>query len=643
MLNLICTISIFVASLGMFSVAPVFSAATPATFRFAVMGCMHFGYCNKEDYKTAITEIKRYKPDFVLFLGGMVDTIGVDSSANEVGYNRIRNAIAKNIALSPEALEKEWQEFDTITRELGVPVYDIPSESSIPPHNSTEAEKLFLTRYHNRYYSFEHKNNLFILLDSESHNNLDLKKRGFIERGQLEFLKKTLARSSGYTNVFVAMHKAVWLPGLRDDSNWYSVVHPLLHQSQKVKYIFGACLHALTSLEIDGINYISSGAAPCRLNQEYSPSFFHFLIVEVTGGDISVKVIPLGAIPLKNLLKTASRKVIHESLDRIQQPERKDVLQPAKVVAAFDIRPGMQIADIGAGSGIYAFPIAEALKHTGTVFATDVDPEAITFLSQQATEKKYDNLKPVLVSPKGVAPFYLQHTFDIILLSNVYSYIENPARFFAELRPSLKKNTGRLYIIHFRDDSDFSSIEFEDFQRIAALLARNPRSPLLQSNAALQKYLTSRQQQEPVTPDRQEEIIAHLNNLLTDRRLFLKLQTYYCTEKGIPQPAILGRILFPHDIRLAQFLIADLGAENVFDKPEALLTPEQIKKIRRLNRILITGILKTQKLHTLFGLDSPVRPDKKQIVATLEKAGYTFLRGLTLLTHHYIFEFKREN
>ena len=44
--------------------------------RFAVMGCMHTGICDFADYEFAVKKIKSYHPDFVLFLGSMVDTVG---------------------------------------------------------------------------------------------------------------------------------------------------------------------------------------------------------------------------------------------------------------------------------------------------------------------------------------------------------------------------------------------------------------------------------------------------------------------------------------------------------------------------------------------------------------------------------------
>jgi len=150
-------------------------------FCFAVM----VGISNPHDYVLAVEKIKEYDPAFVLFLGGMVE------------------------ANKEKPVESLWEEFDQITEKLGVPVYDVPSETSRssdfqPRHVSTNRaalmEKCFLERFKKRYYSFEHKDNLFICLNSEKRDDL-------FNGDQLDFLKKTIADVSKYDNVFVALNR----------------------------------------------------------------------------------------------------------------------------------------------------------------------------------------------------------------------------------------------------------------------------------------------------------------------------------------------------------------------------------------------------------------------------------------------------
>lgn len=146
----------------------------------------------------------------------------------------------------------------------------------------------------------------------------------------------------------------------------------------------------------------------------------------------------------------------------LKHSSRIKILQPARIIQTLNIKLGMNILDIGAGIGLFTFPFAETLQGTGKVFATDTDPDMIKYIKERAQEGKYKNIFPVLINPKGVDPFYKQHSFDIIFLSEVYHHLWHHEDYFRELRPPLKK-TGRLYILESRDDYNFSELVFGDF------------------------------------------------------------------------------------------------------------------------------------------------------------------------------------
>ena len=61
--------------------------------------------------------------------------------------------------------------------------------------------------------------------------------------------------------------------------------------------------------------------------------------------------------------------------------------QPEKVIAALQIRPGDQIADLGAGGGYFTFKLANAVGPTGKVYAVDIDRE-MTELIARSEERR---------------------------------------------------------------------------------------------------------------------------------------------------------------------------------------------------------------------------------------------------------------
>ncbi|MDP6933851.1 MAG: methyltransferase domain-containing protein, partial [Myxococcota bacterium] len=125
--------------------------------------------------------------------------------------------------------------------------------------------------------------------------------------------------------------------------------------------------------------------------------------------------------------------------DRSRPEELRQILE------AMQIQPGMDILDLGAGTGIFTFLFADLLDGTGSIHATDVEPDLIELLDEQVEASGYQNILPTLVGAEGLDPFYTQHSWDLIFLSGVYVYLPHRQDYFSELRASLRPN-GRLFV-----------------------------------------------------------------------------------------------------------------------------------------------------------------------------------------------------
>ncbi len=65
---------------------------------------------------------------------------------------------------------------------------------------------------------------------------------------------------------------------------------------------------------------------------------------------------------------------------KLEDPDRQKWLPVQDVLAALDLRPGMCMADIGAGTGYFTLPAARAVGPQGRVFAVDLQPEMLAKL-----------------------------------------------------------------------------------------------------------------------------------------------------------------------------------------------------------------------------------------------------------------------
>ena len=70
---------------------------------------------------------------------------------------------------------------------------------------------------------------------------------------------------------------------------------------------------------------------------------------------------------------------------RLERPERVAGLKIDYITASLGLKPGQNVADIGAGPGIISVPMAKAVGPGGTVYAVEVDKGYFPHIMQKAT------------------------------------------------------------------------------------------------------------------------------------------------------------------------------------------------------------------------------------------------------------------
>src|SRR5207249_8388011 len=84
----------------------------------------------------------------------------------------------------------------------------------------------------------------------------------------------------------------------------------------------------------------------------------------------------------------------HRSFADVQQwvsvfddPARDAYQKPQELVRTLRIRPGMRVADVGAGTGYFSRYLSTAVGATGTVFSADTEPELVRHLRERAEKE----------------------------------------------------------------------------------------------------------------------------------------------------------------------------------------------------------------------------------------------------------------
>jgi len=135
-----------------------------------------------------------------------------------------------------------------------------------------------------------------------------------------------------------------------------------------------------------------------------------------------------------------------EWLDR---SERESEENPEGALDAIGIKPGMIVADIGAGTGYFSMRMARRVGAKGEVYAEDIQPEMLHMLRQNASSEKLTNIQTVLGTDTD--PKLPTNALDLVLLVDVYHEFSQPQKMLRKIRESLKPD-GRLVLLEYRKE-----------------------------------------------------------------------------------------------------------------------------------------------------------------------------------------------
>jgi predicted methyltransferase len=117
-----------------------------------------------------------------------------------------------------------------------------------------------------------------------------------------------------------------------------------------------------------------------------------------------------------------------DARDRLGEAE--EVMQLAGV------KPGMSVADVGAGEGYYTVRLARVVGPKGRVLAEDILPDVRDTLSDRVQRERLDNVAVKLGTPDN--PMLPSGSFDRVFLVHMYHEVESPYAFLWHMREGVK-------------------------------------------------------------------------------------------------------------------------------------------------------------------------------------------------------------
>ncbi len=143
---------------------------------------------------------------------------------------------------------------------------------------------------------------------------------------------------------------------------------------------------------------------------------------------------------------------LSENLDvdryvEIFEAESREIyLERAAIVEALDLEPGMAVADVGAGTGLFMDAFARAVGAGGVVYAVEIAPRFLDYLRERA---RLEGLPQVVVVEAGERSVALpDDSIDVAFVCDTYHHFEYPPSTLASLRRALRPG-GSLFVVEF--------------------------------------------------------------------------------------------------------------------------------------------------------------------------------------------------
>jgi SAM-dependent methyltransferase len=137
---------------------------------------------------------------------------------------------------------------------------------------------------------------------------------------------------------------------------------------------------------------------------------------------------------------------VDEWTENFEGEAREIFTRRQQIVEQLGLRPGMAVADVGAGTGLFVGPMARQVGPEGKVYATDISPRFVEHLRERASKAGLTQVEVVLGKDRSAE--LPDDSIDLAFLCDVYHHFEYSRSMLASLRRALRPGAA-LVVIDF--------------------------------------------------------------------------------------------------------------------------------------------------------------------------------------------------
>lgn len=145
------------------------------------------------------------------------------------------------------------------------------------------------------------------------------------------------------------------------------------------------------------------------------------------------------------------REIAHvmgwQAADWLERDEREAEERTDLLVAELHLKPGMRVADIGAGTGYVSRRMARLVGALGSVEAVDVQPQMVEKLQESARREQLPQMHPMLGGDDDVR--LPPDSVDLAIMVDVYHEFAHPREMLASIVRAVRPG-GRVVFVEYR-------------------------------------------------------------------------------------------------------------------------------------------------------------------------------------------------
>jgi ubiquinone/menaquinone biosynthesis C-methylase UbiE len=129
--------------------------------------------------------------------------------------------------------------------------------------------------------------------------------------------------------------------------------------------------------------------------------------------------------------------------------ESREIFQKRdEILAACDLRAGIDVADVGAGTGLFTRLFASRVA-PGKVYAVDISQKFIEHIEKTCRDEKLDNVQGIVCGDDSTE--LPANSVDLVFVCDTYHHFQHPEKNLASIRQALRPG-GRLVVVEFEKE-----------------------------------------------------------------------------------------------------------------------------------------------------------------------------------------------